>query len=80
MERDFHLYEMDSLTLKIHFPTRWTVQAVFLSAILNNQGTLMKLWGWAQDNVSDSDMKARIIEVQTKMHTLVSSMDFSLPL
>ena len=29
----------------------------------------MKLWGWAQDNVSDSDMKARIIGVQTKMQT-----------
>ena len=30
----------------------------------------MKLWGWEQDNVSDSDMKARIIGVQTKMQTL----------
>ena len=29
----------------------------------------MKLWGWAQDNVSDSGMKARIIGVQTKMQT-----------
>ena len=29
----------------------------------------MKLWGWAQDNVSDSDMKARIIGVQAKMQT-----------
>ena len=30
----------------------------------------MKLWGWAQDNVSDSDMKVRIIGVQTKMQTI----------
>ena len=30
----------------------------------------MKLWGWAQDSVSDSDMKARIIGVQTEMQTL----------
>ena len=29
----------------------------------------MKLWGWAQDNISDSDMKVRIIGVQTKMQT-----------
>ena len=29
----------------------------------------MKLWGWVQDNVSDSYMKARIIGVQTKMQT-----------
>ena len=28
----------------------------------------MKLWGWAQDNISDADMKARIIGVQTRMH------------
>ena len=77
---DFHVYDMDSATLKILCPTRLTVQAASLITILKNYGTLMKLWGWAQDNVSDSDMKARIIEVQTKMQTLVSSMDFSLPL
>ena len=29
----------------------------------------MKLWGWAQDNVSDSDMKAGIIGVKAKMQT-----------
>ena len=40
----------------------------------------MKLWGWTQDNISDSDIKIRIIGVQTKMQTLVSSMDFSFPL
>ena len=28
----------------------------------------MKLWGWAQDNVSDSGMKARIIGVLIKMN------------
>ena len=30
----------------------------------------MKLCGWVQDNGSVSDMKARIIGVQTKMQTL----------
>ena len=40
----------------------------------------MMLWGLAQDNVSDSDMKARIIGVQTKMQTFSFSMNFSLPL
>ena len=29
----------------------------------------MEFWGLAQDNVSDADMKARIIGVQTKMQT-----------
>ena len=69
MECDFHVYDMDSPTLKILCPSRWTVQAASLSAILKNYGTLMKLWRWTQDNVSDSDMKARIIGVQTKMQT-----------
>ena len=33
MERDFYVYE-DSPTLKILCPTRWTLQAAFLRAIL----------------------------------------------
>ena len=69
VEGDFHVHDMDSPTLKVLCPTRWTVRAASLSAILKNYGTVMKLWGWAQDNVSDSDMKARIIGVQTKMQT-----------
>ena len=80
MECDFHVYDMDSPTLKILYPTRWTVRAASLRAILKNYGTLMKLWGWTQDNVSDSDMKARIIGVQTKMPTFSLFYDFSLPL
>ena len=40
-----------------------------LSAIVKNYGILIKLWGWERDNVSNSDMKARIIGVQTKMQT-----------
>ena len=69
MERDILVYDMDSGTLKILCPTRWTVRAASLSAILKNYGTLMKLWGWAHDSVGDSDLKARIIGVQTKVQT-----------
>ena len=69
MERDFHVYDLDSSTLKNLCPTWWTVLTASLSAILKKYGTLMKLWGWAHDHVSDSDMKARIIGVQTKMQT-----------
>ena len=60
MEHNLHVDDIDSPTLKILCPTRWTVRAASLSAILKNYGTLMKLWDWSQDNVSDSDMKARI--------------------
>ena len=69
MERDFHVYDMDLPALKILYPTRWIVRTVSLHAILKNYGTLMKLWGRAQDNVSDSDVKAKIIGVQTKIQT-----------
>ena len=62
---------MDLITLKIFCPTRWTIRAASLRAILKNNETLMKLWGWAQDNVSDSDMKARIIGVQTKIQLAI---------
>ena len=50
-------------------PNKVDIRAASLSAILKNCGTLMKLWGLTQDNVSNSDMKARIIGVQTKMQT-----------
>ena len=63
MEREFHVYNVDSPTLKILCPTRWTVRAASLSAILKNYGTLMKLWGWPQDNVSDSDRLQLVIVV-----------------
>ena len=42
MERDFHVNDMDSPTLKILRSTKWTVRAASLSAILKNYGTLMK--------------------------------------
>ena len=69
MEHNLHVDDIDSPTLKILCPTRWTIRAASLSDILKNYGTLMKLWDWSQDNVSDSDMKARIIGVQTKMQS-----------
>ena len=64
MER-FHVYDMDSSTLKILCVD--TPNCV--SDCYSEDGTLMKLCGWAQDNNSGSDMKARIIGVQTKMQT-----------
>ena len=52
----FYVYDMDSPTMKILCPTRRSVQAASLSTILRNYGALMKLWGWAQGNVSDADI------------------------
>ena len=43
------------------------LSGIFECSSLKNYETLMKLWGWAHDNISDSDMKERIIGVQTKM-------------
>ena len=62
------------------YPQQGIIQAASLRAILKNYGTLIKLWGWAQDNVSDSDMKAWIIEVQTKMQTFGFFYGLTLPL
>ena len=66
MEPDFHVYDRDSPTLKILRPTMWTLRAASLSAILRSYRTLTKLWGWAQHSISDSDMKARILECRLK--------------
>ena len=55
--------------MKILCPTGWTLQGASLSAVLNNYGTLMQLWMWEQNNVSDPYIKIRIIEVQNKLQT-----------
>ena len=67
MEHDFHVYDMDSPTLMKSSAKQGGLSELHLSAILKNYETLIKLWGWAQNNVSDADMKARLIGVQTKM-------------
>ena len=46
-----------------------TLQGASLSAILNNYGTWMQLWRWEQNNVSDFDIKIKIIGVQNKLQT-----------
>ena len=46
MECDFHVYDVDSPTLKILCPIWCTLWAASYRPILMNYGTLMKLWGW----------------------------------
>ena len=41
-------------------PTRWTVCAKSFSSIMMNYTYLKKLWEWAANNRSDTEMKARI--------------------
>lgn len=49
---------------------RWTVRASCMASVLNNYGALMMLWErCVSDGVSDSDMKARIIGVQSQMES-----------
>ena len=48
-------------------PTRWTVRAASLESILNNYNVLQELWGNALEVATDSDVRARLVGVQTTM-------------
>ena len=41
-------------------PTRWTVRAEALAAVINNQAELMILCDWSLTVSKDTEMKARI--------------------
>lgn len=57
-----------SSNIRLLCPTRWTVRADAMLSILQNYNTLDNLWQWSLENVSDTDMKARIRGVQTHMY------------
>ena len=50
-------------------PTRWTVREEAMHSYLNNYSELMELWEWSLKNVTDTEMKARIRDVQIVMGT-----------
>ena len=41
-------------------PTRWTVRGKCLRSVIENYDELQQLWDWSLDNLSDTEMKARI--------------------
>lgn len=49
-----------SPTIILFCPTRWTVRGDCLKGVIENYDELQELWDWSLDNVSDTEMKARI--------------------
>ena len=50
-------------------PTCWTVRAEALQSALENYRVLMELWEGSVEVVNDTEMKARVLSVQSAMHT-----------
>ena len=48
-------------------PTRWTVRGETLKSITNNHQELLDLWEWSLSVLKDTEMKARIIGVNSVM-------------
>ena len=72
-QRDTKLSEIRSATQNqeksIHAfcPTRWTVRAETLRSVIENHDELMALWEWSIKHLKDTEMKARVIGVNTVM-------------
>ena len=48
-------------------PTRWTVRGQTLDSIINNYEQLMSLWEWSLQNLTNTEMKARIHDAISHM-------------
>lgn len=53
--------------IRVLCPTRWTVKADAMIAIINNYESLKKLWEWSLEKLKDTDMKARVRGVDAHM-------------
>ena len=59
----------ESPSFRVLCPTRWTVRAAFLQSVSDNYEVLFGVWNEAQSSHLDGEMRARIIGVETQMHT-----------
>ena len=72
-QRDTKLSEIRSATqnqdksIYAFCPTRWTVRAETLRPVIENHDKLMALWEWSIKHLKDTEMKARVIGVNTVM-------------
>ena len=57
----------DTPGFRVLCPTRWTVRANSLKSILDNYTVLLTLWDECLEEQLQSDIRARIIGVQTQM-------------
>lgn len=56
----------DSPGFRVLCPTRWTVRAASMNSVLDNYEVLLGVWEESKGSHLDSDMKARIIGVDTQ--------------
>ncbi|XP_066914540.1 zinc finger MYM-type protein 1-like [Clytia hemisphaerica] len=61
--------ENDAKSIHKLCPTRWTVRGEALEAIVENHEELKELWKWSLEHVKVTEMRGRIIGVQSKMDT-----------
>lgn len=59
----------DTPGFRVLCPTRWTVRAASLQSVLDNYEVLLGVWNDALSSKLDGEMRARIIGVDTQMHT-----------
>ena len=59
----------DTPGFRVLCPTRWTVRATSLQSVLDNYEVLLGVWSDALSSKLDGEMRARIIGVDTQMHT-----------
>ena len=64
-----HDLATDTPGFRVLSPTRWTVHAASLQSVLDNYEVLLGVWEESKNSQSDSEMKARIIDIQTQMLT-----------
>ncbi len=57
----------DTPVFRVVCPTRWTVRAASLKSVIDNYEVLLGVWEEAQGGRLESDMKARIIGVETQI-------------
>ena len=50
-------------------PTRWTVRAASMHSVLDTYEVFLGVWEESKESHLDSDMKARIIGVDTQMQS-----------
>ena len=62
-----HDHATDTPSFRVLCPTRWTLRAA--QSVLDNYEVLLGVWEESNKSQIDSEMKARIIGIQTKMLT-----------
>ena len=66
----------DTPGFRVLCPTRWTVHAASLQSVLDNYEVLFGVWNDALSSKLDGEMRARIIGVDTQMHTFDFCLEF----